>query len=128
MKSTAVRFASIDDYIATFSPEIQQRLEQLRAIIRSAAPDAVEKIAYHMPTFALHGNLVLFAAWRKHIGFYGTSYAILEALKDDVAAYANEKGSLLFPYAQPLPEQLIRTIVARRAAENLAQAEREPSH
>lgn len=63
---------------------------ELRATIKAAAPEAEEKIAYHMPTFTLKGNLVLFSAWKKHIGFYGTSNEIQEALKNELSIYANE--------------------------------------
>jgi len=87
MKSNKAVFNSIDDYIGTFPEEIQKMLEELRATIKIAAPEAEEKIAYHMPTFALKGNLVLFAAYKKHIGFFGTSYAILEALKNELSMY-----------------------------------------
>ena len=73
MKSNKVRFASIDEYIAAFPKETQKIMKRLRAAIKAAAPEAEEKIAYEMPTFALNGNLVLFAAWKNHIGFYGTS-------------------------------------------------------
>lgn len=119
MKTTPVRFASIEAYIATFPLETQTKLQQLREIIHTAAPQAQEKIAYHMPTFELKGNLVLFAAWKKHIGFYGTSNAIREHLKDEVAQYENDKGSLLFSLDKPLPEALIKKIVQLRVAENL---------
>jgi uncharacterized protein YdhG (YjbR/CyaY superfamily) len=122
MESTKVKFASIDAYIATFPAETQKKLEELRAVIKTAVPEAEEKIAYHMPTFALNGNLVLFAAWKTHIGFYGTSYAILEQLKEECAPFTNEKGSLKFPLNKPLPVNLISKIVKLRVAENLKNA------
>src|SRR5687768_16342581 len=122
MKSKQARFASIDEYIATFPKETQNIMEELRAAIKAAAPEAEEKIAYEMPTFALNGNLVLFAAWKNHIGFYGTSDAIQETLKDELSMYANEKGSLKFPFNKPLPLELIKKIVRFRVAENLKNA------
>ena len=70
MKNTPAGFYSIDEYIATFPKEIQTILQELRATIKAAAPDAEEKISYQMPTFALKGNLVYFAAWKTHVGFY----------------------------------------------------------
>jgi uncharacterized protein YdhG (YjbR/CyaY superfamily) len=73
MESNKVGFISIDEYIASFPEEIQKILEELRATIKASAPDAEEKISYQMPTFALKGNLVHFAAWKNHIGFYPTS-------------------------------------------------------
>ena len=119
MKSNKVRFASIDEYIDAFPKETQNIMEQLRAAIKAAAPEAEEKIAYQMPTFALNGNLVLFAAWKNHIGFYGTSDAIQETLKNELSMYANEKGSLRFPFNKPLPLELIKKIVKLRVAENM---------
>ncbi|MBC7776747.1 MAG: DUF1801 domain-containing protein [Phycisphaerae bacterium] len=122
MKSNKARFASMDEYIATFPKETQKIMEELRVAIKAAAPDAEEKIAYQMPTFSLNGNLVLFAAWKNHIGFYGTSDAIQETLKNELSMYANEKGSLKFPFNKPLPLELIQKIVKLRVAENLKNA------
>lgn len=119
MKSNKAHFASIDEYIATFPKETQNIIQELRAAIKAAAPKAEEKIAYQMPTFALKDNLVLFAAWKNHIGFYGTSDAIQETLKDELSMYANEKGSLKFPFSKPLPMELIKKIVKLRVAENM---------
>ena len=123
MKSNKVRFASIDEYIAAFPKETQNIMERLRTTIKTAAPEAEEKIAYEMPTFALNGNLVLFAAWKNHIGFYGTSDAIQEILKDELSMYANEKGSLKFAFNKPLPLELIKKIVKLRVAENMKKLE-----
>ena len=122
MKSNKARFASIDEYILAFPKERQNIMEELRAAIKAAVPEAEEKIAYEMPTFALNGNLVLFAAWKNHIGFYGTSDAIQEILKDELSMYANEKGSLKFPFNKPLPLESIKKIVKLRVAENLKDA------
>ena len=122
MKSNKARFASIDEYILAFPKERQNIMQELRAAIKAAAPEAEEKIAYQMPTFALNGNLVLFAAWKNHIGFYGTSDAIQETLKDELSMYANEKGSLKFAFNKPLPLELIKKIVRFRVAENTKNA------
>ena len=123
MKSNKARFASIDEYILAFPKERQNIMKELRATIKAAAPEAEEKIAYQMPTFALNGNLVLFAAWKNHIGFYGTSDAIQETLKDELSMYANEKGSLKFAFNKPLPLELIKKIVKLRVAENMKKLE-----
>lgn len=125
MDSNKPGFSSIDEYIATFAPEIQARLEEVRATIRANAPGAFEKISYQMPTFDLKGNLVHFAAFKNHIGFYPTPRGI-EAFKDELAKYAGAKGSVQFPLDQPLPLELIGRIVRFRAAENLAKAEAKP--
>jgi len=122
MESNKVGFVSIDEYIATFPKEIQKVLEELRATIKAAAPEAEEKISYQMPTFALKGNLVHFAAFKNHIGFYGASGAI-QAFRNDTSIYAGAKGTLRFPIDKPLPLELIRRIVKFRVAENLKKAE-----
>ncbi len=114
-------FASIDAYIATFPPKIQALLETVRATIRTAAPEATEQISYQMPTFALHGNLVHFAALKQHIGFYPTPSGIT-AFPQETARYASTKGAIQFPLDQPLPLDLITRIVRFRVAENLARA------
>lgn len=121
MDSKKAGFESIDAYIASFPEEIQTILQALRASIKSAAPDAQEKISYQMPTFALKGNLVYFAAYKNHIGFYPTSSGI-EAFKDDLAGYKSSKGAIQFPINAPLPLELISRIVEFRVAENLQKA------
>ena len=114
-------FRSIDEYIATFPEDIQVLLEAVRATIKASAPDAEERISYQMPTFALHGNLVYFAALKNHIGLYPTSSGI-EAFKDELSRYEFTKGSVKFPFSQPLPLELISKIVQFRVTENLTKA------
>jgi uncharacterized protein YdhG (YjbR/CyaY superfamily) len=113
---------TIDEYIAAFPDDVQQILQQIRQTIRAAAPDAQETISYQMPTFKLHGNLVHFAAFKKHIGFYPDPSGIV-AFKDELAPYASSKGAVQFPLDRPMPYDLIRRIVTFRVAENLARAE-----
>jgi uncharacterized protein YdhG (YjbR/CyaY superfamily) len=112
-------FRSIDDYIATFPEEIQARLESVRATIKAAAPGAEERISYQMPTFVLNGKLVYFAAWKNHIGFYPASSGVPEAFKEELSRYESGKGTVKFPFSQPLPLELITRIVEFRVAENL---------
>jgi uncharacterized protein YdhG (YjbR/CyaY superfamily) len=126
MESKQISFGSIDQYIATFSPAIQKILEELRATIKTAAPEATEKISYQMPTFVLNGNLVHFAAFKNHIGLYGASGAV-PAFKDELSTYAGAKGSLKFPFDKPLPVALISKIITFRVAENLKKAETKAS-
>lgn len=121
MEGNKARFSAIDAYIATFPKDIQEILEALRATIRAAAPDAEEKISYQIPTFTLKGNLVHFAAFKHHIGFYPTSH-VIEVFQDELAPYAGAKGTVRFPIDQPLPMDLISRIVRFRVAENLATA------
>lgn len=119
MEKTTIQ--TIDDYIATFTDEIQEKLEAIRFLIKDVVPAAVEKISYGMPTFILHGNLVHFAAYKSHIGFYPTSSAI-EAFQHELSAYKSAKGSVQFPLDEPIPFDLIRKMVEFRVSENMAKA------
>ena len=113
--------AAIDAYIAGFPAEVQERLQALRATIRAAAPDAVETFSYQMPTFNLKGNLVHFAAFKHHIGFYPT-LSSTAAFQDALSRYKGAKGSVQLPLDQPLPLELVTEIVRFRVEENLAAA------
>lgn len=126
MERDPVSYNSIDEYIATFPENIQGKLQELRATIHAAAPQAEEKISYQMPTFTLKGNLVHFAAFKKHIGFYPAPSGILE-FQDELSMFKGAKGSIRFPLDQPLPLELISKIVKFRVAENLKNAEIKPS-
>ena len=112
---------TIDEYIAAFPPNIQAILEQIRLTIHQAAPEAQEAISYQMPTFKLKGNLVHFAAFQNHIGFYPAPTGI-EQFSDELSRYAGGKGSVRFPLDQPIPYDLIRRIVLFRVHENLDRA------
>lgn len=113
---------TIDAYIAPFPPEVQAILQQIRATIRAAAPEAQETINYQIPTFTLRGrNLVHFAAFKNHIGFYPPVNGD-PALEAAVAPYAGEKGNLRFPLAEPIPLELIGRITRYRLQQNLAKA------
>lgn len=109
---------TIDDYISDFPDEIQAILQELRQTIQKAAPDAEEAIKYGIPTFTLKGNLVHFAAYKKHIGFYPAPSG-LEAYKEELSGYKGAKGSVQFPIDQALPFVLISKIVKFRVKENL---------
>lgn len=112
---------TIDAYIAAFPPDIQVILQKIRATIHAAAPDAQEKIAYQMPTFYLDGNLVHFAAFKKHIGFYPTPGGT-EKFQKEIARYKHAKGSIQFPLDEPIPYALISKIVKFRVNEMRAHA------
>ncbi len=116
-------YTTIDAYIALFPEEIQGRLRAMRAAIHAAAPEATEKISYQMPTFYLEGNLVHFAALKRHIGFYPTPSGI-EAFKEELSGYVTSKGALQFPLNSPLPLELVGRITRYRAAENLEKAQK----
>ena len=126
MKSNDSGYSSIDEYITTFPEEIQKKLEDLRATIKAAAPEAQEKISYQMPTFYLQGNLVHFAAYKNHIGFYPAPRGI-EAFKNELATYDGSKGTVKFPLDKPLPLDLISKIVKYRVTDNLKKAETKPA-
>jgi len=113
---------NIDEYIAGFPIEVQHILQEIRSTIREAAPEAGETISYQMPTFTLHGNLVHFAAYKRHIGFYPAPSGI-EKFKKEIAVYKWAKGSVQFPLDQPIPYDLISRITAFRVTENIARAE-----
>ncbi len=112
---------SIEEYIAGFPKEIQLLLNKMRALIWQSAPDAREVILYAMPTFRLEGNLVLFAAYKQHIGFYPAPSAI-NAFAEELKGYPNSKGADQFPLDKPLPEDLIQRIVKFRVEENTTKA------
>ena len=110
-------YPSIDQYIDSFPESTQEKLHTLRNLIKTESPEAQEKISYQMPTFFLNGNLVHFAAYPKHIGFYPTPSAI-ERFQKEVSKYKHAKGSVQFPINEPLPCDLIRKIVRFRMQEN----------
>lgn len=112
-----LEFSTIDEYIALFSAETQKLLREIRKVIQDAAPGATEKISYQMPTFYLNGNLVHFAAQKNHIGFYPAPSGI-EFAKDKLTGYEYSKGAIRFPFNQPLPLELISSIVRFRVQEN----------
>ncbi len=109
---------TIDEYIQLFPEEVQAKLESIRETIRKAAPEAEEAIKYQIPTFTLHGNLVHFAAYNNHIGFYPASSGI-EAFKKELSKYEGSKGTVRFPLNKKIPLGLISRIVKFRVKGNL---------
>jgi uncharacterized protein YdhG (YjbR/CyaY superfamily) len=122
-RSTA---GSIDEYIAAFPPDIQAILEKIRSVIRKTAPDASEKISYQMPAFNLGGDLIYFAAFKKHIGLYPPVKGD-EKLQKALAPYRGEKGNLKFPFGEPIPYGLIERVVKARLEEHLERLAAKPS-
>ena len=118
MQSAQSARGSVDAYIAAFPPDVQAMLEQIRTTIRQTAPDAQETISYGIPTFTLNGRyLVYFAAHKRHIGLYPAPVGAAE-FHEAVSWYGAGKGTLKFPLDQPLPLDLIRSIVQFRIKEN----------
>lgn len=109
-----LKFQSVDQYIGTFSPEVQKILTDIRHTVKKAAPEAEESIAYGMPGYKLNGQpLVYFAAFKNHIGFYPLPIGI-ESFKAELAKYKHAKGSVQFPINEPIPFDLIKKIVKFR--------------
>lgn len=121
MKKSAAAAESIDAYIATFPADIRAMLEEIRQTIRQAATDAQEKISYQIPTFALHGNLIHFAAFKNHIGVYPGAAAI-EKFKQELAGYRTAKGTIQLPLDAPIPVDLIARIVRFNVEANARKA------
>jgi len=122
MESNKTDYHSIDEYMIQFPHEVQEILKTLRKVIKESAPGAEEKISYRMPAFYLDGNLVYFAAYKNHIGFYPTPSGI-DAFRHELSEYKGAKGSVQFPIEKPLPYDLISRIVKFRVAENINRAE-----
>jgi uncharacterized protein YdhG (YjbR/CyaY superfamily) len=110
---------TIDEFIAAFPTATQEKLRKIRDTIRKAAPAAIETIKYGIPTFVLNGNLVHFAGYERHIGFYPAPSGIVE-FKKELAPYESAKGSVKFPLDKPIPFSLVAQIVKFRVAENMA--------
>ena len=121
MTTSKISPKDINEYIAGFPEDIQVILKKIRETIRKAAPDAEETIKYQMPTFTLNGNLVHFAAFKNHIGFYPIPTGI-EKFKKELSIYEGGKGSVKFPLDKPIPYQLISDIVKYRVSENIEKA------
>ena len=113
--------SAVDEYIAGFSPEVREILQRIRRTIRDAAPGAEETISYRIPAYKLHGVLVYFAAFKKHIGFYPPVRGDAR-IKRAISRYAGEKGNLQFPLDAPIPFDLIERIVKLKVKQNLAAA------
>ena len=114
------QFKTVDEYIHSFPTDVQVVLQKMRRTIRKAAPEAVETISYQIPAFRLNGkNLVFFAAFKNHIGFYPIPSGI-EAFKEELSQYKQGKGSVQFALDKPIPYDLVEKIVMHRVKENLA--------
>ncbi len=121
MKTSTVQ--NVDDYIAEFPEETQIYLSQMRECIKNAAPEAEESISYMMPAYKLHGPLVYFGGFAKHIGFFATPNGNM-AFKEELRPYKTGKGSIQFPLNKPLPLDLVKKIVDFRVAENIEKKKR----
>lgn len=118
MSTSKRRFKTIDEYISTFPLEVRNTLEELRKAIRNSAPNAQEAISYGMPAFKLNGDLVYFAAYKNHIGFYPRGPSAIEAFKEELSGYDLSKGTIRFPLDRPIPLDLVKRIVKFRVQQN----------
>ncbi len=118
MNTSNRKFKDSDEYIERSPPEVQKRLEQLRKTIHEGAPEAMEAISDGMPTFKINGNLVHFAAFKHHIGFYPTSSRVA-AFEKELLPYTHSKGSIQFPLDKPIPLDLVKKTVKFRVKESL---------
>jgi uncharacterized protein YdhG (YjbR/CyaY superfamily) len=112
-------FKTIDEYISTFPKTTQTVLEALRRAIKEAAPNAEETISYQMPAFKQNGIVVYFAAFKNHIGFFPTASAV-EAFKEKLCGYETSKGTVRFPFGEPIPLELVKEMVQFKVKENNA--------
>ena len=111
---------NIDSYLDGVPPSASAKLEKLRSIILSVAPEAEEVISYAMPAFKSHGMLVGFAAWKNHVGFYPWNSRTIAEFRDELKGYSTSKGAIQFPLDKPIPVALVKKIVKARMKDNLA--------
>ena len=118
MKTEVIKFETVDEYIATFSAEVQVKLEKLRTAIKQAAPEAKEIISYNMSAYKQNGMLVYFAAYKGHIGFYPTGSGI-ETFKNEITRFKTSKGAIQFPIDTALPITLVKKMVKFKISDDL---------
>jgi uncharacterized protein YdhG (YjbR/CyaY superfamily) len=119
MATSKSQFKTIDEYIAGFPKNVRDVLEELRRVIKESAPKTEEAISYGMPAFKLDGkNLVFFAAWTNHVGFYPGGPSAIESFKKELAPFKQSKGTIQFPLDKPIPFDLVKKIVKFRVKEN----------
>jgi uncharacterized protein YdhG (YjbR/CyaY superfamily) len=124
MAEAKKRFQTIDEYVASFPPEVRKILQQVREVIRDSAPGAVETISYQIPTFELDGtHLVYFAGWKNHISLYPVPSGTGD-FDERLAPYQTGKGTVKFPLADPIPFDLVSEIVRFRIKEAQGKANR----
>src|SRR5579863_8786333 len=108
---------NVDDYIAQAPQEVQEKLKELRAVIKATAPAAEERISYGMPSYDYKGRLVYFQLWKKHIGLYVPT-PVVEEHKSELEGYETTKATIRFPLDEQLPLALIEKLVQARVRKN----------
>jgi len=117
----ARKYTTVDEYIASFPPDVQALLNEMRTLVTQAAPKATEVISYNMPAMKQNSVLVYYAAAKEHIGFYPTASPIV-AFADVLGKYKTSKGAIQFPIDKPIPKKLVKDIVKYRLAEDAEKA------
>lgn len=117
----ARKYTTVDEYIASFPPDVQALLNEMRTLVTQAAPKATEVISYNMPAIKQNSVLVYYAAAKEHIGFYPTASPII-AFADALGKYKTSKGAIQFPTDKPIPKKLVKDIVKYRLAEDAEKA------
>lgn len=115
----AKKFETFEEYMVEYSPEIQERLEEIRQAIKNEVPEAEEKISYNILAFQFHGILIYYGAFKNHIGFYPASRTVFEEFKDELKIYKQSKGTIQFSHKKQIPLGLIKQIAQFRAKENI---------
>jgi uncharacterized protein YdhG (YjbR/CyaY superfamily) len=118
MMKDDTKYKSVGEYFMILPDHVRTKLNTLRTLIKKTCPEAEEVISYNMPAFRYHGILVYYAATKKHIGFYPANARLIELFKEELKEYETSKGTIRFPYENPLPLKLIRKIVELRMIEN----------
>ena len=113
-----IKYTTVDEYIRTFSEDIQSRLQEIRQIIKENAPDAVEMISYNIPAFKLHGMLIFYSAYTHHISISIPPSRVYEAFIDELSVYKVSKSAIQLPLDKPIPTQLIKKMTQFRVKEN----------
>ncbi|TJY40680.1 hypothetical protein E5161_16115 [Cohnella pontilimi] len=123
MASEKVKFETVDDYIASFPPEVQHVLRQMQSAIREAIPEAEEVISYQLPAFSYQGMVIYYSAYKDHYSIsVPPPFTVFEAFKEELSGYEMSKTAVKFPASQPVPLELIQKIAAFKANENLQKA------
>ena len=120
---TKITFKTVDEYIATFSKDIKERLDSLRKVIKETAPEATEAISYNMPGYKQNGMLLWFAAAKNHIGIYPTASPIV-FFKEELKEYKTSKGAIQFPNDKPIPMDLVKEIIRFKVDENTSKSKK----
>lgn len=119
------RFASVEEYLASLAEDRRAAIDELRRVVRAAAPEATETIAYNMPAYRTHGQfLVSFDAFARHYSLFPASEAVVEELGDAIRPYLAGRGTIRFPAGRPIPAALVERVVEIRVRENAARGRR----